>query len=738
MTTKRLLITGIVQGVGFRPFVYNLARKFGLKGYVKNINSNVSILIQHQNIAKMADFIRELRRNPPQNAIISKVRIQTQKNKKIYKNFIIIESEKDDNADFYSAIPRDLALCDECEKELKNPRNRRFGYAFINCINCGPRWSIIESLPYDRERTAMKDFQMCESCESEYCNVKNRRFHAQPNSCGQCGIKMSLFDNKGDEIILDSGESGESSDLSDLRGKKSVLDSCDSRESQSKIFDFLRTQIKNGKIICFKGIGGFNLICAVESNAIATLRTRKNRPRKPFAIMFRDIKCAKKYFHISKAEENALLSPSAPIVLLSRPKVALPQNLSYNLNTYGVIIAYSALHKLLFKHYSKPLIFTSANLSGESIITQKATAQAKIAHIFDYLVDYNRAIINPIDDSLKRILRGGKVATLRAGRGDYPLLKISKFKSDEVILALGANQKSQIAIFFNHYVLISRYIGDLDNIDSIFALKREILFLLKLYNLTPSVILCDCHRFYESSKMAADLAQQFGAKVARIYHHRAHFYSNLFDNNLAFESQKDILCVVFDGTGMGENSTIWGGEFFLMGNLFLGNHLDYFGDKISLNGRPSPISLISRQNNPKHYRNYFDCDSPCESTTNQTQNCNSPSLRENERSEFSWQSKQNKCASAHRISPDSWCKKSESKGAVVPPADFLLESEKRGSPPKSEKRQLLARRGSGAGGAALLRKEKDDNDLIDSKADLSAELRCKIVSKINFSKVTIQ
>ena len=631
MTTKRLLITGIVQGVGFRPFVYNLARKFGLKGYVKNINSNVSILIQSENMAKMADFIRELRRNPPQNAIISKLRIQTQKNKKIYKNFIIIESKKDDNADFYSAIPRDLALCNECEKELKNPRNRRFGYAFINCINCGPRWSIIESLPYDRERTAMKDFQMCESCESEYRNVKNRRFHAQPNSCGQCGIKMSLFDNKGDEIILDSWdsrESGESSDLSDSRGKKSVLDSCDLRESQGKIFDFLRTQIKNGKIICFKGIGGFNLICAVESRTIATLRTRKNRPRKPFAIMFRDIKCAKKYFHISKAEENALLSPSAPIVLLSRPKVKLPQNLSYNLNTYGVIIAYSALHKLLFKRYSKPLIFTSANLSGESIITQKATAQAKIAHIFDYLVDYNRAITNPIDDSLKRVLRGGKVATLRAGRGDYPLLKISKFKSDEVILALGANQKSQIAIFFNHYVLISRYIGDLDNIDSIIALKHEILFLLKLYNLVPSVILCDCHRFYESSKIATDLAQQFGAKVARIYHHRAHFYSNLFDNDLAFESQKNILGVVFDGTGMGEDSTIWGGEFFIFGN----SPLELHSADLANFGRSQTISLVSRPKFAKNYESQTENPSVVLNnkngeSTNQAQNCNISSLR---------------------------------------------------------------------------------------------------------------
>ncbi len=651
MITKKVLITGIVQGVGFRPFVYNLAQKFGLKGYVKNINSNVSILIQSENASKMVDFIRELRRNPPQNAIISKVRIHNQKNKKIFKNFVIIESEKNHNADFYSAIPRDLALCDECEKELKNPRNRRFGYAFINCINCGPRWSIIESLPYDRERTAMKDFQMCESCEREYRNVKNRRFHAQPNSCGKCGIKMSLFDNKGGEIILDSGDSCES-------GKsKSAIDSRESHakgeshDSQSKIFDFLRTQIKNGKIICFKGIGGFNLICAVESNAIATLRIRKNRPRKPFAIMFGDIKCAKNYFHISKSEENALLSPSAPIVLLSKPKVKLPQNLSYNLNTYGVIIAYSALHKLLFKGYSKPLIFTSANLSGESIITQKATAQAKIAHIFDYLVNYNRAIINPIDDSLKRILRGGKVATLRAGRGDYPLLKISKFKSNEVILALGANQKSQIAIFFSNYVLISRYIGDLDNIDSIFALQREISFLLKLYNLTPSVILCDCHRFYESSKIALNLVQKFGAKVARIYHHRAHFYSNLFCNNLAFESGQNILGVVFDGTGFGEDGTIWGGEFFLMGN----SPLELHSADLANFGRSQTISLVSAPKIPKSYESQTENPSVVLNnkngeSTNQAQNCNISSLhsipRHTERSEVSKSSESNQMQNA--------------------------------------------------------------------------------------------
>ena len=561
MTTQKIFIIGLVQGVGFRPFVYNLAQKFRLKGFVKNTNSNISILIQSKDSQKIADFVANLKANPPQNAIISRIKTSKIRTKKIFSDFQIIKSDKTSESHFYSAIPRDLAICESCQKELQNPRNRRFGYAFINCINCGPRWTIIQNLPYDRERTAMSGFKMCKSCESEYKDIKNRRFHAQPNSCADCGIKMQIFDNNGDEILCES--SGDS--------RTNQRESSANLANQSAIFAFVCEKIKSGKIICLKGIGGFNLICAVESNVIAELRARKSRPRKPFAIMFGDIQSAKKYFHISKSEETALLSPSAPIVLLSNPKVALPQNLSFHLNTYGVIIAYSALHKLLFKGYKKPLIFTSANLSGEPIITEKRVTEAKIAHIYDYLVDYNRAIVNPIDDSLKRILRNGKVVNLRAGRGDYPLLKHTKFKSDEVILALGAHQKSQIAVFFSRYLLISRYIGDLDNVDSINALKYEINFLLELYNLVPSVILCDCHSGYESSKIAVELAQKFGAKLARIYHHRAHFYSCLFDNDLAYKNE-NILGVVFDGTGLGVDSTIWGGEFFILGNSFSGNH----------------------------------------------------------------------------------------------------------------------------------------------------------------------
>ncbi|MGX3011265.1 Kae1-like domain-containing protein [Helicobacter sp. 23-1044] len=659
--SKKIFISGIVQGVGFRPFVSNLAKKFRLKGFVKNTNSNISILIQAKDSQKMVDFVAKLRANPPQNAIISHIKISTIRTKKIFSDFQIIGSDKTNESYFYSAIPRDLAICKSCQKELQNPQNRRFGYAFINCINCGPRWSIIQNLPYDRERTAMSGFKMCESCEREYGDIKNRRFHAQPNSCADCGIKMQIFDKNGVEVLCES-----SSDLGANRreSSKKIIDSRESNAdfaNQRAIFANVCEKIKQSKIICLKGIGGFNLICAVETKAIAELRARKSRPRKPFAIMFGDINSAKKYFHISAHEETALLSPSAPIVLLNRPKVALPQNLSFHLNTYGVIIAYSALHKLLFKDYKKPLIFTSANLSGEPIITQKATAQAKIAHIYDYLVDYNRAIINPIDDSLKRILRNGKAMNLRAGRGDYPLLKHTKFKSDEVILALGAHQKSQIAIFFSGYMLISRYIGDLDNVDSINALKYEINFLLELYNLAPSVILCDCHSGYESSKIAVDLARKFGAKIARIYHHRAHFYSSLFDNNLAHKNDENILGVVFDGTGLGEDGTIWGGEFFLLKNV--ANVSSLRGESLDL-----PKQSIIKSNL---------CDStesrPLRGAKNRIQGCSSAT------------------------------------------ADFLLEAEKRGSPPKSEKaaafweHNLNEVGGSGSGVQPFLRKETSES-----------------------------
>ena len=595
MITKKIFIAGIVQGVGFRPFVYNLARKLQVNGFVKNTNSNVEICIQSNDEKKMHDFVAILKAKPPQNAIISHISIRNVEKSKVFSNFCILASKTNQKnqksanlKDFYSAIPRDLALCESCQKELQSPQDRRFNYAFINCINCGPRWSIIQNLPYDRERTAMSDFKMCKSCAQEYSDTKNRRFHAQPNSCGDCGIKMQLYDNGGNEIAFDLGANQSESSVNFT--------------NQSAIFAFVREKIKQGKIICFKGIGGFNLICAVTERTIAELRARKSRPRKPFAIMFGDIKNAKNYFHISKTEKNALLSPSAPIVLLNRPKVALPQNLSCHLNTYGVIIAYSALHKLLFKDCDKPLIFTSANLSGESIIADKSVAQAKIAHIYDYLLDYNRAIANPIDDSLKRILRNGAVMNLRAGRGDYPLLRQMKFKSNEVILALGAHQKCQIALFFSGYMLISRYIGDLDNISVIESYRREIEFLLKLYDVRPSVILCDCHSGYESSKIAKSLAQKWGGqdfsvKIARIYHHRAHFYSCLFDNNLAHKNDENILGVVFDGTGLGENGTIWGGEFFWLGNSFSGSHSADFG----IFGVLQTPSLVSTPKIPKNY-----------------------------------------------------------------------------------------------------------------------------------------
>ncbi|RDU64018.1 carbamoyltransferase HypF [Helicobacter sp. MIT 14-3879] len=548
MISIEITIFGIVQGVGFRPFIYNLARKYNIKGYVKNVDSNLLILAQHKDSKKISYFISDIKDSPPKNAKISDIKISKIALKNTFYNFIIKKSDNTNECFLDSAIPLDLSICKECLKELNDKNNKRFNYAFINCINCGPRYSIIDSLPYDRERTSMNKFIMCESCKNEYDDILDRRFHAQPNSCNKCGINLKIYDKFNNEFSSD-------------------------------IFKMLSLLLSQNKILAIKGIGGFNLLCSVNFETISILRERKKRERKPFAIMFRDITQVKRYFDISIFEENLLLSSHSPIVLLKNPKIKFPYNLSFNLNTFGVIIAYSPLHKLIFKYRKTPLIFTSANISNGVLIKDKDEAFEKIGHIFDYLLDYDREILNVIDDSLQVILGDNKALLLRSGRGLYPLFLKTNFYSNDVILALGAHQKSQISIFYKKNIIISPYIGDLNSIDVIFRMQQNIEFLLKTYNLTPNIILRDCHNLYESSKIASNLAKKYNAKIYKIYHHRAHFYSNLVDNNLL--NSDNILGVIFDGTGLGEDKDIqriWGGEFFIKQNNTLKRilHFSYF------------------------------------------------------------------------------------------------------------------------------------------------------------------
>lgn len=546
MITYKISVFGVIQGVGFRPFVYNLASKFQYNGMVKNDGSSVSIVIQADNI-DIDKFLFELHCDKPQNASINHISVE-KINSFVYDDFTIQKSSNNTKNLIYSALPQDLGICKLCLDELNDKHNRRFKYAFINCIHCGPRYSIIKSLPYDRCNTAMNDFKMCDKCDIEYHSSDNRRFHAQPNSCPSCAIELTLFD----------------------RDKNSIAKNNDAIKVAISL-------IKSGKILAIKGIGGFNFVCKVEFDIIEKLRLLKNRPSKPFAIMFYDVLKASKYFHIQKKDKQLLESKQAPIVLLSKDNVNLPENLAPNLNNIGVIIAYSALHKMLLENINEPLIFTSANLSKEPMITSKNEAYVKIPHIFDYLLDYNRDIINAIDDSLILSLANGRNLFLRPSRGYYPLsIKLNKFYSDDAILALGANQKNQISIFYKDNIVVSPYICDLESVDSVLYFKRVIELFLGIYNITPKIILRDSHTQYNSSKIALEMKDRFNATILNIYHHKAHFYSVLFDNDLL--DIQNALGVIFDSVGYGDDGNFWGGEFFVKsnGDIYRIAHIRYF------------------------------------------------------------------------------------------------------------------------------------------------------------------
>lgn len=542
-------IYGIVQGVGFRPFIYNLALLFHFKGYVQNTGSRVKIYIANAKKIQIERFIKHIQQNPPPNTILDDIIITQHKEKENYDNFSIKPSRALLRDFTSSTLPKDLAICKDCIKELENPRNRRYEYAFINCIHCGPRYTIIKSLPYDRANTAMNAFCMCPQCLSEYNNPLDRRFHAQPNSCdtnsyNNCGPTIKLFDNNNNPI-------------------------------NTNVIKQTRQLIARGKIIAIKGMGGFNLVCKVESRIIKRLRNAKNRPHKPFAIMFRDIAHIKRYFNLSKLAESILTSPQAPILLLRKPLFPLPQNLAPNLCTIGVLIAYTPLHRLLFKGRKTPLIFTSANLSSEPIIYSKEKMFEKMPHCFDYLLDYNRDIYNPIDDSVLTLAHKIPIF-LRTARGFYPLSIKMPYYTSQCILALGANQKCQIAIFYHHHIIISPYISDLESVASMQLFERTIMLFLDMFHLKPNIILCDMHPQYHSRKIAISLSKHFGAKILSIYHHLAHFYSVLLDNKI--ENKPKILGIIFDGTGLGEDKKIWGGEFFVKENSQIRRilHFKYF------------------------------------------------------------------------------------------------------------------------------------------------------------------
>ena len=576
----KIFIEGIVQGVGFRPFIYKLANEFGYKGYVLNNGEGVEIDIEGEDIDS---FIGAIKNNLPPLAKIDKISIKHLPPKH-YKNFEIKHSKSTSKTTFISP---DISICEDCLKEMFDKENRRYLYPFINCTNCGPRYTIIENIPYDRKNTSMKKFKMCEKCKKEYTNPLDRRYHAQPISCYECGPKLSL------KWKIENGEWEEMREEELLSSKFQV---------SSIIFEAVGKFLKEGKIGAIKGLGGFHLICdATNENALKELRSRKKRPLKPFAMMFKNIEQIEKYCEINEFEKKLILSKERPIVIVKKKKEL--KAIADNIDRYGVFLPYTPIHYLLFEFIDFPIVATSANISNEPIIRSFEELNNKLGGVVDFVLDYNRDIVNACDDSVITCVED-KILTYRLSRGFAPKSFSLNKKIKPNILAVGANQKNTIALSFKDKVILSPHIGDLLTIDSVEYFERTINTFKRLYSFEPDVIVGDLHPQYESTKWAKNQNLTFH----QIQHHFSHILSAMFEFNL----DGDFLGFSFDGTGFGDDGNIWGGEVFVCNKKEYKRvfHFKYFpligGEKAIKNPSLTAVNLLKNvdENLAKEFKEY--------------------------------------------------------------------------------------------------------------------------------------
>ena len=557
-------IKGVVQGVGFRPFVYTLALKYDIKGWVNNDEKGVNILLYacEENIRK---FINELKSNPPILAKIDSINIEEITEIKEYKTFEIIQSESSKNKS--TIISPDIAICDDCLKDINDMSNFRYNYSLTNCTNCGPRYSIIKTVPYDRINTSMASFNLCNDCKKEYENPTNRRYHAQPVACEKCGPNVILYNNKNEVLSYD------------IDAIKEVAQ-----------------EINKGSIVAIKGMGGFHLICdANNDNVVKELRVRKSRLNKPFAIMFKDINSIKNYTNLTQKEEEFLTSKERPIVLVKKKKkFDLSEQIAPNINHLGCFIAYTPLHHLLFRYLNNPIVATSANLKGEPIIISKDEIIEKLSNVVDFVLDFNRDILNASDDTVIQIV-DNDITKIRNARGYAPTSLNFKNICEKKILSLGANQKSTISLYLKNNLILSPYIGDLNSLKSMEYFERTIETFKRFYDFEPEVIVCDKHPNYESTKFALKLKQTNpNIELVQIQHHYAHVLSVMAEYKL----EKDVLAFIFDGTGYGDDGNIWGGEVFVASKKEYKrvNHFKYFkllgAEKAVLEPKRVALSLL--------------------------------------------------------------------------------------------------------------------------------------------------
>jgi hydrogenase maturation protein HypF len=557
-TAARIKLEGIVQGVGFRPFIHRLSQRFRLVGFAANTSSGVEIEVEGEK-QTLINFYQAIQRELPALARITKKDI-TFLRPRGYKDFTIRESKK---TSIQSAlVSPDIAICNACRKELLASTDRRHLYPFINCTDCGPRFSIIQGLPYDRPLTTMKKFKMCPVCQKEYQDIANRRYHAQPNACSVCGPQVELI----------------------KKHKITKSPACPAgrqrhREGKEAIYETIKL-LKQGKIVAIKGIGGFHIACdAYNLAAVKELRRRKSRPSKPFAIMVRDIREAAKICTISSLEKEVLSSPEQPIVLLKKKINSKIYDLLAPDNNYlGVMLAYAPLHHLLFcpeLSDSRPLgclVATSANIADEPIETENYAAMQNLSGVCDYFLVNNRDIYNRVDDSIVQVM-DKKAILLRRGRGysPFPFLMDTKMKE---ILGCGAELKNTACLSKDKFAFLSQYIGDLKTYSTFNFYKETIRRLDGLFAIKPKIIACDLHPDYLSTKYARELkAKKSGLKLMAVQHHQAHLASVIAEQRI----RTDVIGICFDGIGFGPDAKIWGGEIFT-GNLKKFNrvgHLEY-------------------------------------------------------------------------------------------------------------------------------------------------------------------
>jgi hydrogenase maturation protein HypF len=518
----KLQITGLVQGVGFRPFVFRLAEDTGLKGYVLNDTSGVLIEVEGDK-EKLDEFLLRIDREKPGLSKIFSMQ-HTYLEEAGYKDFEIRES--DGQGDKRAPILPDIAVCDECLNDITTPKNRRFIYPFTNCTNCGPRFTIINSLPYDRGNTSMRDFQMCPECEREFNLVSDRRFHAQPNACPVCGPWMSLYDCSGNLI-------------------------CEREDAIEKTVNLLR----KGNIIAVKGIGGYHLVCdAASAEAVDRLRERKHREEKPMAVMFPDMNAIKAEVHINSYEERAIDSIERPIVIVRKKETSTIGPVSPDNNTVGVFLPYTPLHHIILRKLKKPVVATSANITDEPIVKDEKDAFARLSDTADYLLTHNRDIVRRCDDSVVRIVAERQVP-VRRSRGFAPLPLIVPFKFRKPVLALGAGMNNTIALGIDNKVFVSQHIGDLDTPLAIEFYEETVHDYLRMFDIVPEIVVSDMHPAYFSTRFGE---RHFSDKLVKVQHHYAHILSCMIENDIPEDA--GVIGFAFDGTGFGPDKTIWGGE----------------------------------------------------------------------------------------------------------------------------------------------------------------------------------